>query len=67
MNRPMNTENRTAASHCVTIAGWLAMVVFACHACTHMVGAGCTWLALTAGRHHLNHGVDTADPFSGNS
>ncbi|MHC4620440.1 MAG: hypothetical protein ACYTEQ_22055, partial [Planctomycetota bacterium] len=24
-------------------------------------------MALTAGRHHLNHGVDTADPFSGNS
>ncbi|MHC4155494.1 MAG: hypothetical protein ACYST6_11320, partial [Planctomycetota bacterium] len=67
MNQPMNTQNPTAASHCVTIVGWLAILVFVCHACTHMVGAGCTWLALTAGRHYLNHGVDTADPFSGNS
>ncbi|MHC4500665.1 MAG: hypothetical protein ACYS21_16325, partial [Planctomycetota bacterium] len=60
-------QNPTAASHCVTIVGWLAILVFVCHACTHMVGASGTWLALTAGRHYLNHGVGTADPFSGNS
>jgi len=49
------------------ILGWLAMVIFACHASTHMVGAGDTWVALACGRHFLNHGVDTVEPFSANS
>jgi len=44
--------------------GWVAMLIFACHASTHMVGAGDTWVALACGRHFINHGVDTNEPFS---
>jgi len=49
------------------ILGWLAMLIFAFHASTHMVGAGDTWVAMTCGRHFVNHGVDTVEPFSANS
>jgi len=49
------------------IIGWLAMMIFAFHACTHMVAAGDTWVAMACGRHFLNHGVDTIEPFSANS
>jgi len=49
------------------ILGWLAMLVFAFHASTHMVGAGDTWVAMACGRHFINHGVDTVEPFSANS
>ena len=43
------------------------MVIFALHSCTHMVAAGDTWVAMACGRHFLNHGVDTVEPFSANS
>ena len=43
---------------------WLAMLIFAGHACTHMVAAGDTWVALACGRHFVNHGVNTVEPFS---
>jgi len=46
---------------------WLAMLVFTFHACTHMVAAGDTWVAMACGRHFVNHGVDTVEPFSANS
>ncbi len=46
---------------------WLAMLVFTFHACTHMVAAGDTWVAMACGRHFVNHGVDTIEPFSANS
>jgi len=46
---------------------FLAMLIFAFHACTHMVGAGDTWVAMACGRHFINHGVDTVEPFSANS
>ena len=49
------------------ILGWLAMMIFACHASTHMVAAGDTWVAMACGRHFINHGVDTVEPFSANS
>ncbi len=49
------------------IIGWLAMLVFTFHACTHMVAAGDTWVAMACGRHFVNHGVDTVEPFSANS
>lgn len=49
------------------VIGWLAMLTFAFHACTHMVAAGDTWVALACGRHFVNHGVDTVEPFSFNS
>ncbi len=46
---------------------WLAMIIFACHASTRMVAAGDTWVAMACGRHFINHGVDTVEPFSANS
>ncbi len=49
------------------ILGWLAMLIFAFHASTHMVGAGDTWVAMACGRHFINHGVNTVEPFSANS
>ena len=49
------------------IFGWLAMLIFTFHACTHMVAAGDTWVAMACGRHFVNHGVDTIEPFSANS
>ena len=49
------------------ILGWLAMLIFALHASTHMVGAGDTWVAMACGRHFINHGVNTVEPFSANS
>jgi hypothetical protein len=49
------------------VFGWLSMIIFALHASTHMVGAGDTWVAMACGRHFLNHGVDTVEPFSANS
>ena len=49
------------------ILGWAAMLIFTFHACTHMVAAGDTWVAMACGRHFVNHGVDTVEPFSANS
>ena len=49
------------------VIGWAAMLVFAFHASTHMVAAGDTWVAMACGRHFVNHGVDTIEPFSANS
>ena len=46
---------------------WMAMLVFTFHACTHMVAAGDTWVAMACGRHFVNHGIDTVEPFSANS
>ncbi|MHC4585053.1 MAG: hypothetical protein ACYS3N_11010, partial [Planctomycetota bacterium] len=46
---------------------WAAMLIFTFHACTHMVAAGDTWVAMACGRHFVNHGVDTIEPFSANS
>ena len=46
---------------------WAVMFLFAFHACTHMVAAGDTWVALACGRHFVNHGVNTVEPFSFNS
>jgi hypothetical protein len=50
-----------------TLIAWAAMLLFAFHNCTHMVGAGDTWVALACGRHFINHGVNTVEPFSANS
>jgi len=49
------------------IIAWAAMMIFAIHACTHMVAAGDTWVAMASGRHFINHGVNTVEPFSANS
>lgn len=49
------------------LIAWAAMLIFALHASTRMVGAGDTWVAMACGRHFINHGVDTVEPFSANS
>ena len=46
---------------------WAGIMVFTFHACSHMVAAGDTWVAMACGRHFSNHGVDTVEPFSANS
>ncbi len=43
------------------------MLVFTFYACTRMVAAGDTWVAMACGRHFVNHGVNTVEPFSANS
>ncbi len=65
--QPVKTSKRYALSGWPMILGWLAMLIFAFHACTRMVGAGDTWVAMACGRHFINHGVDTVEPFSANS
>lgn len=49
------------------VVAWVAMLIFALHACTHMVAAGDTWVAMACGRHFVYHGVNTVEPFSANS
>lgn len=72
-NRPgeadtlLTTPERSALSRWPMVIGWFAMLAFAFHACTHMVAAGDTWVAMACGRHFVNHGVDTVEPFSANS
>jgi hypothetical protein len=63
----IQTAGRRALSGWPMIVGWLAMLIFAFQACTHMVAAGDTWVAMASGRHFVNHGVDTVEPFSANS
>ncbi|MBC8218814.1 MAG: hypothetical protein H8E73_10150 [Planctomycetes bacterium] len=58
---------RAALTGWPMILAWLAMLIFTGHACTHMVAAGDTWVAMACGRHFVNHGVDTVEPFSANS
>ena len=67
---PQDTQlirTRHALSGWPMILGWLAMLIFTIYACTHMVAAGDTWVAMACGRHFVNHGVDTNEPFSANS
>jgi len=53
------------------LIAWVAMIIFALHASTHMVGAGDTWVAMACGRHFINQGLShdtvTVEPFSANS
>ena len=67
MAESLTTKRRPALSGWPMILGWLAMLIFAFHGSTHMVGAGDTWVAMACGRHFINHGVDTVEPFSANS
>jgi len=64
----IKSTNRThALSGWPMILAWVGMVIFTFHACTHMVAAGDTWVAMACGRHFVKHGVDTVEPFSANS
>lgn len=64
--RPENSNGKDLWRWLVVI-GWVGMMIFAFHASTHMVGAGDTWVAEACGRHFINYGVDTVEPFSANS
>ena len=61
------TQNKQALNGWVMLIFWWAMILFALHASTRMVGAGDTWVAMACGRHFINHGVNTVEPFSANS
>jgi hypothetical protein len=61
------TKHKPAMGGWMMLIFWWAMILCALHACTRMVGAGDTWVAMACGRHFMNHGVDTVEPFSANS
>jgi len=63
----LSDRPRSFLSKCLIALGWTLMLIFAFHSCTHMVGAGDTWVAMACGRHFVNQGVDTVEPFSANS
>jgi len=63
----ISKTQRIAFSGWPMIIGWLAMLIFTFHACTRMVAAGDTWVAMACGRHFVNHQVDTVEPFSAHS
>jgi len=69
--RRQNSEFRTQKFFVLgplsSVLCFLGMLIFTSHACTHMVAAGDTWVAMACGRHFVNHGVDTVEPFSANS
>ncbi|MHC4125549.1 MAG: hypothetical protein ACYSRR_03725, partial [Planctomycetota bacterium] len=67
MTQLIEMKKRHAFSGWPMILGWAAMLIFTFQACTRMVGAGDTWVAMACGRHFINHGVDTVEPFSANS
>lgn len=64
INPPATKSGLKIACLALLLAG---MAVFAFYASTHMVAAGDTWVALACGRHHIEHGVGVAEPFSFNS
>jgi len=66
-NEKLPLDTTPSLSRWLVIVGWLGMLVFVGHACTRMVAAGDTWWAMACGRHFINHGVDTIEPFSANS
>ncbi|MDD5459929.1 MAG: hypothetical protein PHF37_11120, partial [Phycisphaerae bacterium] len=67
MAQELTINNKPPLSGWPMLIFWWAMILFALHASTHMVGAGDTWVAMACGRHFLNHGVNTVEPFSANS
>jgi len=67
MVQSLKIQKHNTIPRCLMVLGWLAMLIFACHACTCMIGASDTWKAIAAGRYYINHGVDAVDPFSKNS
>ena len=67
MAKTLGSSSTGLLKYSTIIVVWAGMFVFIGHACTHMVAAGDTWVALACGRHFVNHGVDTIEPFSANS
>ncbi len=66
-NLEVRSEMPSVLRRLSVVIYWLAMLIFTFHACTHMVAAGDTWVAMACGRHFANQGVDTDEPFSANS
>jgi len=66
-NSEVESQKLDALRRLSIVICWVAMLIFTFHACTHMVAAGDTWVAMACGRHFVNHGVDTIEPFSANS
>ena len=66
---PLGADDRQKAVllRYMKIVSWLGMIFMTLYACTRMVAAGDTWVAMACGRHFINHGVDTVEPFSANS
>ncbi len=67
MDESIETRKRCILSKWLLVLSWAAMVIFACYACTHMIHGGDTWIAMACGRHLINQGVSTVEPFSTNS
>jgi len=67
MNEPIINDKKPAVGGLMMLIFWWAMILFALQSSTHMVGAGDTWVAMACGRHFINHGVNTVEPFSVNS
>ena len=67
MDKAKSLSDHNYCRRLIAAVLWVGMFVFTAHACTHMVGAGDTWVAMACGRHFVNHGVDTVEPFSANS
>ena len=67
MTEPVLLQKKNAFQGWPMVIFWVGMLVFALHSSTRMVAAGDTWVALACGRHFINHGVDTVEPFSANS
>jgi hypothetical protein len=67
VDSPLRQGRREWFSIAPVVIGWAGMLIFTFYACTRMVAAGDTWVAMACGRHFVNHGVDTVEPFSANS
>ncbi len=67
VDSPLRQGGRDWFSIAPVVIGWAGMLIFTFYACTRMVAAGDTWVAMACGRHFVNHGVDTVEPFSANS
>jgi len=63
----LGPQTRPFVSRWPVVIGWVAMLIFTLYACTRMVAAGDTWVAMACGRHFVRHGVNTVEPFSANS
>jgi hypothetical protein len=67
VNSPLRQGGRDWFSIAPAVIAWAGMLIFTFYACTRMVAAGDTWVAMACGRHFVNHGVNTVEPFSANS
>ena len=61
------SSHEKSTSSWLLVVSWTGMLIFAWHASTHMLGAGDLWVAMASGRHVVNHGASTVEPFSANS